>query len=341
MKEGISYLVTWMYSLDAGDKVAHLQTGKNSDSLKVQNIYWRCLFCLFESSHRKNGDKVKHVLYVNKLPPLYIDGISTQDLIEKYKIEIKEFKTFTRPPKGYYKAWSTQFLILDILKDASFYMSAEDRLILLDGDCIFSKPLPDEFYNELDKEKALFYTIDYPIDHVNHELTLSDLRQITQEMSGRKCIDMNYQGGEIICLSGVIIKAFHDKAREIYAQSIKRFEEGKKKYNTEEPLFSAVSWELGLKSYGANPYIKRLWTDLASGVNLEENDVNLTIWHLPGEKKHGFKNTFRLLSQKNGYSLHAFENDLKRYYRIEPSTKDKLYMSTKGQLKKIYKAVFK
>src|SRR6266545_2621668 len=133
-----------MYSTPPGDKVMHYQVGADSDLQATQNVYWRCLFCLFESSQRLNGD-IRHILFVNKPPPAEIDGIDTARLIRSFNIELVTLKHFTRPPKDYFAAWNTQFIVLDVLDWLAGNVAKEDVVIVLDSDCIFNRPIGNEF----------------------------------------------------------------------------------------------------------------------------------------------------------------------------------------------------
>lgn len=333
---GTNYLITWMYSSVAGEKVVHHQSGGNSDQQKTQNLYWRCVFCLFESSYRNNKDVFSHILYVNKFPPESIDGVSTNDLVKKYNIDIRTFPVRSMPPKGYYKAWSTQFLLLDIFDEIVQFIKPEDRLLILDSDCIFSKPVTSDFFRDVDSYGGLLYTIDYPHDKPGNGLSTKMLRALATEMTGKNSDDLFYEGGEFICLRGDMLDGFSKTARSAFNWSLQRFAQGLPKYNTEEHTFCVVYWLLGLTPSTGNKYIKRLWTDMSSGVNIEPNDEHRFIWHLPAEKKNGFIKYFRILG-KNNYSFEGFEKDLISIFRVKPSFGDRLAMIAKIPLKKTYR----
>src|SRR5690349_13456125 len=293
--KGTNYLVTWMYSSAKGEKIVHHQSG-DSDQQKTQNLYWRCVFCMFESSWRNNKDLFTHVLYVNKLPPETIDGISTDALVKKYNIDIRLFPVRSLPPKGFYKAWSSQFLMLDIFDEITQFIKPEDRVLILDSDCIFSKPATPDLLNDIDTYGGLLYTIDYPPNKPSNGLSTEMLRALTTERTGNNSEGVFYEGGEFVCLKGEKFPAFAREARNVFNWSVERYKQGLPKYNTEEHMFCAVYGTLGIKPFTGNKYIKRLWTDMSSAVNLEPADEQRLIWHLPAEKKNGFVRCFRLLA---------------------------------------------
>jgi len=84
-------IVTWMYSSPMGEQISHAQIGKSCDTIEAQNIYWRCIFLLFESSTRLNRE-TRHILFVNQNPPRSIDGIKIDELIDDKISNYKSMK---------------------------------------------------------------------------------------------------------------------------------------------------------------------------------------------------------------------------------------------------------
>jgi hypothetical protein len=333
-----NYLVTWMYSSAKGEKIVHHQSGGDSDQLKTQNFYWRCVFCMFESSWRNNKDLFIHILYVNKLPPESIDGIPTDVLVKKFNIDIRFFPARSLPPKGFYKAWSSQFLLLDIFDEITQFIKPEDRVLILDSDCVFSKPVMPDFLNDIDTYGGLLYTIDYPPTKLTNDLSTEMIKALTTEWKGNESEGICYEGGEIVCLKGEKFAAFSKEVRNVFNWSVERHKQGLPKFNTEEHMFSAVYGVLGMRPLTGNKYIKRLWTDISSAVNLEPADEQRLIWHLPAEKKNGFVRYFRILG-RNGNSLAGHEKELSSIFRIKPTFRDKLKMMAKIPLKKTYRMI--
>lgn len=55
--------------------------------------------------------------------------------------------------------------------------------------------------------------------------------------------------------------------------------------------------KIGVNNIVANNYIKRMWTTFKFNT-VNKEDLNLVIWHLPAEKKTGFKYMFNKISKK-------------------------------------------
>ena len=182
------------------------------------------------------------------------------------------------------------------------------------------------------------YTIDYPPTKPSNELSREMLRALTTERTGKNSEGVFYEGGEFVCLKGEKFPAFAREARNVFNWSVERYKQGLPKYNTEEHMFCAVYGTLGMKPFTGNKYIKRLWTDISSSVNLEPADEQRLIWHLPAEKKNGFVRYFRILG-RNGNSLAGYEKQLPSIFRIKPTLRDRLTMMAKIPLKKTYRMI--
>lgn len=333
--KGSNYLVTWMYSPSDEQNLVHLQTGK-SNLQATQNLYWRCVFCLFESSHRNNGGKFQHMLYVNKMPPKTIDGVLTSDLIKTFNINIHIIDERSLPPAGYYKAWSSQFLLIDVIRQMKEYVLPDDRIMIVDSDVIFTKPVTEDFFNDIDKHNSLLYTIDYPATKPVNGVSLNELREMVKDLSAKDPAGLYCEGGELICFKGQKLAELLATVSHAYQWSLSRFEKGLNKFNTEEHLFSFTYWSLGFPSFTGNKYIKRMWTDLSSVVNLEAGDEHRLLWHLPAEKKHGFIRYFRLMA-RNGFSLAGHERSIATIFRVKPNMRDRLMMMVRIPFKRTYK----
>lgn len=292
-------IATMMYVASKGDKVHFNQTGSESDSQEFQNHYWRSIFCLFESSQRLNVNS-RHLLFTNGEPPAVIDGINTRQLMEAYRIELVHIEGRTRPPKEYYSQWNIVFVMLDVIDKLKSIADAEDHVYLLDADCFFNKPISDAMTKVLRAQGSMFYNIDYQRDRQVHAMSLSDLETLaTEEGVCRPGGYLKYCGGELVGLRGDLLFKFSLEARLAYDMSLERYRAGKSKFNTEEHLLSYVHYKLGYPDLTGNPFIKRIYTNQKDFVNLEGDEDRYVIWHLPAEKKRGFKSLFQSFGKQN------------------------------------------
>jgi hypothetical protein len=288
-------IATWVYCSPENEKIIYWQVGEKSDSAEFQNVYWRCVFCLFESSHRLNSN-VEHILFINQYPPSEIDGISINSLIYRYGINIVTLTDYSIPPAEYSDGWNSQFFVLDIIGWlAEKYENSDAILILLDSDCIFNKPIDYNFINDAKENGALLYSIDYPEDYKINGLSRFDLKKLAIHYSGLRLNSFVYNGGEFFCATSKVIKGIAREAREAYEASIKRNDMGLQKFNEEAHLLSYVYHKLGFKTHTANKYIRRIYTNRFVTRTVDGFENDLTIWHLLSEKKRGFVEMFRTI----------------------------------------------
>lgn len=286
-----------MYCHKTNDVVLYPQIGKNVGKQDNQNYFWRCVFCLFESSNRLNKN-VRHLLICNQNPPSEIDGINILSLIKKYKIELYDFPCITRPPKDYYRAWNSQFILLDVIDVVcDLVREKEDICFILDSDCVFNRPISKDFELSVKRNKVLLYSLDYPLDYKINGLSRNELKSLSLEYSNLRVEEFVYNGGELICALAAQLKEISIEARKTYGLSLRRHQTGLRKFNEEAQLLSYVYHKLNYRTHTANNYIKRMWTNVSNYRNIERTDNKLIIWHIPAEKKRGFVKLFRKLNR--------------------------------------------
>jgi len=334
----MNIIATWMYSSPDGEHIKHSQVGDSSCNQKVQDYYWRCVFLLFESSSRLNSD-VRHILFVNKYPPDFIDGVDTNALLKQYKIEVVEFEKTTISPSDYYEEWNTQFIILDVLDLLKNNVDTDDNIFILDSDIVFNKAVNDNILNALNRYGALLYSIDYDEGYCINGLTRRELLAIAREMNANFPADeFIYSGGEFFCCKGSEISSIADMARESYRISLERHLNGLDKFNEEAHLLSYVYHVLGYRTHTANDYIKRIWSDRSDFSNIDGSELDLVFWHLPAEKKAGFVDVFRSFRNNDGvYTLTV--NNLAQAYRIEEPFMSRLFRYFKQAIHSAYQVL--
>ena len=328
---------TWMYTLPEGDTARHPQMGNRSDTTEAKNAYWRCAFCMFASSHVHNP-QARHILFCNELPPAYIDGQSTKEISERFAIEYLPFPSITRPPKDYYPLWNTQFIVLDVLDGLNDIVQSGDSILLLDGDMIFIRPLPENAIKSVQELGALTYNMHYPIDQVINGLDHHNMNVLSHRYQPPPPInEVVYCGGEFIFLSQAILQKFLNRARSGYEQSIEKYKAGHLKFCEEGHLLSWVYATLNIPIGTANNLVHRIWTDRGSYCNVPENFHTLTLWHLPAEKKKGFIRAFSKLSSPDT-STHFFNDcdSLAKLFRLTVPVYVTIPMAIRRLLRNMY-----
>ena len=330
-------ICTWVYCPPVGKKYNHSQTGSDSDTAAVQALYWRCAACLFASSSLVHDQTdTRHILLCNVYPPEEIFGVNLPNFLQNHHVEVIKFSEVTCTPADYYEAWNTQFIVLDALRELLAVSGSSDVLFVLDSDCVFSQPISPEILQQVTQNKALLYTINYDRDYVVNGLTPEQMGEIECDIEGRNLRPEEpflYQGGELICLRGDQIGVVERLGRRLLEVCLNRQNEGKQKYNEEAHLLSHVYRKLGYPSNSANEQqlIRRIWTDRGITRNIKGDESQLAIWHLPSEKRVGFRRFFSRASKMK--VTHSSTMD--QLFRIKESEYDRLVGNFRLLVKRI------
>ena len=292
-------IATWV-CVDTHKNGTHFPSaGGNSADTNVQAIYWRCVCCFYTIAHLTNP-LARLILFSNSLDLPVVDGTDVRTLLQKLNVTVyvTPFEYIT--PEGYYKQWRNQFYEFSILKYISNHKDFEDtnRFLLLDSDCIITRDLSNLF-DEITQSDCITYIIDYDKNHIINGNSRVDMQSAFAELSKQTVKEIpNYHAGEIFAATVQVIKTLIEDFYTVWEKLLVLHEAGLPKLNEEAHVLSYLFYKNGFKGGEANKYIKRLWTDPTTFRNITSDDCLLHIWHLPAEKRHGFKSLFGWLQKK-------------------------------------------
>lgn len=271
--------------------------GKSTDK-KIQNNYWKCLLvCLF--SARIYNPSLRLVVFsnINILP--IVDNVDFNLIFKKLDIEFYSTPFEFQTPNGYYGEWRNQFYEFSILKFivSSSIFCEEDLFIMIDSDCVINNNL-DDLYFDIDKYGSVNYEIDYEFNKKINGLSRLDLKDIYQKLNQTKLDFLpDYYGGEFFSAKVSEINKIMSSFLDLWPKLLMFHEQNLPVLNEEAHVLSYLYLKLGFNNNIANKYIKRLWTDPTTYRNIDKEDFNLPLWHLPAEKRFGFKYMFHFLSK--------------------------------------------
>lgn len=296
-------IATWI-CVDNAANATYFPSAKGSSSdARVQDIYWRCICCFFSIARYFNPTATLAFFSNTDLLPV-VDKTPVKDVLEKndVKFYVTPFNYIT--PEGYFDKWRNQFYEFSILEYISDHpdFGENDNFLLLDSDCIITDNL-QALFEEVKSKKCITYIIDYSEHHKINGNSRLDMQSIFQELSGNpvvKCPD--YHAGEFYASGIGVAKKLVKDFYLVWDKLMIRHSAGLSKLHEEAHVLSYLFFINGYRGGEANKYIKRLWTDPTSYRNIEEQDAELLIWHLPAEKRFGFKKLFTWL-QSAGFDI--------------------------------------
>ena len=139
-----------------------------------------------------------------------------------------------------------------------------------------------------------------------------------------------YSGGELVGLSADSAGSLCASARRVWPRVVECFEAARFPGMDEAHLLSMLYADLGFSTGDARPFIKRLWTQPFRYRNVESQDQNLALWHVPAEKRYGLRRLFGTVSDWTPAQTPLWANPrvLGRYVGIPKNTPVKFLRDT-------------
>lgn len=294
---------TWIYLDSPEESSEYPQVGKGSHLPEFQQVYWRCVAVFFDISTQTNPER-RHILFSNveadQLP--VVDGLDLKSFLKARNVEVVTLPLTWQTPEGYFGKWRNQFYIFDILTymdraTQSHSNHTNPAIVVLDSDCIINRPL-DGLFTAIREHGLMALPMHFAEDYNINGVTRVDMRRIFAELDGGKDPGQNpeYCGGEIFAATLENIQAINRIAPGIWQNMLERHQAGQQKLNEEAHFLSYCYYRIGGWA-SLEKFIKRIWTSPKFS-NVQKEDFELPIWHLPAEKTGGIALLFKYLDKK-------------------------------------------
>jgi hypothetical protein len=272
------------------ESLGNPQVGPDSSTTDFQAAYWRTASVFYATSRRANPE-ARHLLFTNGEPPI-VDGRDIGAFLRGLGVEFLDVPYSYCPPPGYYELWRNQFYVLDIISYLSDRPSHSPFLIL-DLDCVFVAS-----GNRLFEVVETTGVANYLLEETEADpewswsgLTKAELQQVANEIAGHRLPHVHSCGGGIFGATWEVAKTIAAAAPGVWQICVERHGRGLPKLNTEEHVLSYLYTALGLPMGTVNGLMRVIWTRPRYRTALE-SDLDLDLWHLPAEKKYGFRRVF-------------------------------------------------
>ena len=300
-------IATWLYAEPEAEQSLYPRvTGEGGSATdQFQAVYWRCAVASLATSRRTNAG-AQHVFYTNLGALPTVDGHDLGALFAAWNVEVVRLPYSFLPPDGYYGQWRSQFYVFDILRHLAGRLADGDVAVLLDSDVVWARPA-DRLVAATRRAGALTYDVGLEPDLPEHGLTLLEMGALYAEVLGALGIDRPppeaappYTGGEIVAATGATLRRLDALAGPLWAEMLRRHAAGLPRFYEESHALSFLYYALDILDGTANPFIRRIWTTLPEsrpgagdgGSDARPTDLALTLWHVPAEKRTGFRHLF-------------------------------------------------
>ncbi|MBC6699253.1 hypothetical protein [Hymenobacter sp. BT190] len=260
-----------------------------------RRLYWQCTVVFFATSVRCNPG-VTHLFYTNDEAPACWGGIDYRAFLEQLGVQTRllPFEEFC-PPPAFGTEFRNAFYKLEVLREMA-RPEAEDGSILLDSDCVWTRPAPALL--ALLRQPGTLLLLDAEPDTGPdtkvHGLSRRDIGNLYRQLDPTYPVAVpHHYGGELLGGSrprlaevAAALEVFWKLVLRSHPTAAPRFASGRSLFDGDEYLTSFVYNRLERPGVDASPFIRRIWTSYRK-TNVRPTDLQLPIWHLPNEKNQG------------------------------------------------------
>lgn len=288
---------TSMYCDSPEESTTFPSAGADSSDSGFQSIYWRCV-CVFFKTARFFNPEAHLILFTNLNVLPNIGEFSITNFLNTLGVEIITLGRYFILPKGFTNKFGNCFYKLDCLRYFSTQpYEVETSILLLDNDIVVTDSL-NELSNLVNHKQYVFYRISDPTQF--NGLQQEEIKQLfTEENNHISSTDSVALGGEFIAFTSSVAQKLDSAIGVAFNHSIERFHNKKKHLMTEEHIYAYINLDLNfhILESDTNSFIRRIWTGKFN--NRLPDDINRALWHLPREKRYGFKRLFKTITGKN------------------------------------------
>lgn len=310
MAERLAFLVTnvvstWFYVQGSEEGGNFAQIREDSASENFRDIYRRCIAVFFATARRANPD-AQLVLYLNRPWGISNTNVATEVglILGNLNVELRVIPYLHEPPASFTASWRNQFFVIDVLRDLTKRLEPSDNMVILDSDIVWTTKLrAQSFWKSLSVNGLATYEVGYPNAKPVNGLSIDDLSRFLKSLRTAHSARISYCGGEIVGANGSCIQKLSQQAEDIWAQLMALHDKDHLLAFEEAHVLSLAYASLGHEPGNCNGHIRRLWTQPLKPRNVGADDLSLTMWHTPAEKKYGFARVYR----------HLIENDLHEF----------------------------
>lgn len=274
----------------AAEATAFPSAGRDSAASEFQLVYWRCVaLCLLTA--RTHNPSTPLLLFCNRVVEDAAPG-EIVDALRKANVQFVTLPLTYRLLQGSVSRWGNVFYVLDIVRyfvDCLPY----DAIVLTDADCLWRKSVA-VLEPALRAERCLLYSLrpedqkNYGGDVLINGMSRRSMVAVLEGVFGKRIdIPPPHNGGEVFAATRAYCHKVLDQLDPLWRYACEHVSDADG-IKTEEHLLNILAWANGVRSEGANPFIRRLWTNFEDR-NVRASDVDLAIWHVPAEKKFGFR----------------------------------------------------
>lgn len=313
---------TWLVLDEPSQATEYPSASPVSSDASSQEIYWRCVGIYFLTA-RLHNPITPLVMFCNRdfehvAPP------EVANLLKSLDVVFIELEISHRLPKGSVTQWGNVFYELDILKWFA-QNNLWEGLVITDPDCVWRSTFAP-FEQRLIDKNCLIYTLepadqkDYEGDVLINGMSTKKMRDTVVDVFKRQLsTSIKHNGGEFLAVTRAFCEKNASNIDKLWSFAIANAWKTDS-IKTEEHFWNIIARLNDAPERSANDIVRRMWTNFED-VNIRDEDLKLTLWHLPAEKRYGFRRMWNwfVLSERDWRHITPSElNDILEHFMGVP-----------------------
>ncbi len=280
---------TWLTLDNPSNETSFPSAGSRSSDRSFQEIYWRCVGVYFLTA-RIHNPSVPLIIFcdqeISSVAPAKVVELLASLEVTPIRLDLNR-----RLPRGSVSKWGSVFYELDIVKWQGQNGICDD-LVITDSDCVWRSTF-DPFKQRLADSGCLIYTLE-AADQKNYEgnalingMSVQKMREVLFEVFEKQVSVVRHNGGEFLAITREFCAQNSSNIDWLWSFAVANAWEDDS-IKTEEHFWNIIAKLNDIPEFSANDIVRRMWTNFEDR-NITAEDLKLPMWHLPSEKKYGFR----------------------------------------------------
>jgi len=278
----------FFYRESEAEESTYAQMWGRSSSDEFQAAYWRSLAVSLRTCRWFNPN-INFAVYLNRADLPVVDSVPLRDLFEELHVETRVMPWRRRPPAKL-ATWGCVLFQLDVLEHLS--QTERGPCLFLDVDTVWRRSVAS-LWEAVERYGLVTYDLETETDDDCNGLSPRAIAEIAHRYRPSFHDDrVLYAGGEFLAATPAALRNVAVGIAELWPSVFADMAHGIPTFSREEHFLSAVYALTGDANSVGNQFIRRIWTGYGY-FDARTGDSDLMIWHLPSEKRFGFRKMFR------------------------------------------------
>ena len=283
---------------------------------RKDDVYWASIAVNVATLRHVAGEHIAFQVHCPSDPPPHVTR-----LLATAGVEVVPTAFTHRPPDDFFLRFLASLYMLDTTAAVADEVADDTVVLFVDPDVVWVAD-PTAMIEDVRAHGVLAYDLAVPPDLPVGRLTRRQELELFEAIAGEQVTPLPpHFGGEFYGMLGARLRAFVAATAPIWAETLRRHEQGQPHFNLEEHVFDAALWRLGVVEGRANSHIERIMTLPEPFGSRRRYRPELVAWHLPSEKTIGITKVFEHLAA--GRDLPALDDGyhawMRRRMGIDPT----------------------